>query len=233
MELLRNVFTWQEIASNIIWAFLLSGIFRAILKWLFRKTLEVREKAYWSLVPLAVLVCLASLNYVAKGTQLRQDLRGEVDSWITGTNPEVPNATAILLVVSIRNLGIPTTVEKWSLSVALGGGETRKANIIFVPENITLEKGPGEVWVWSGKDALYNKTVQEPIPTGGMVRGLLLFSLPNVRQENLMRPGNQLTLTYSDVQGKSYTVSHGISGIEGGMMYYPGLQTPRRIIEQK
>lgn len=231
-DFFTDFFTWREFLTQAAWAALLTIAIRAIA-WLARKSLANRELAFWLIVPLSILILLSALSYVSRGRQLGSNLQGEIDSLMSGTNPENRNARSILLIVGIRNLGMPTTVEKWSLSALLGEGETRQATIIFVPENITLTVGSGEAWVWSGADALYNKTAEKPIPTGATVRGILLFVLPGVRQENLMRPGNLLTLTYFDVQGKSYSISKTITAAEGTMMYYPGLQPPRRISQER
>lgn len=231
-DFFTDFFTWREFLTQVAWAALLTVAIRAIV-WLARKSLANRELSFWLIVPMSILIFLSALSHVSTGRQLESNLKGEIDSLMSGTSAERPNSTAILLVVNISNLGMPTTVGRWSLSVFLGEEESRPARIIFVPENITLSRTPGETWVWSGSDALYNKTAESPIPTGGTVRGILMFDLPKVRHENFMRAGNVVILSYFDVQGKQYSISRRLSATEGEMMYYPGLKPPRRINQER
>ena len=78
------------------------------------------------------------------------------------------------------------------------------ANFLKIPDKHGLEYDKGKTIIFSGNDALYDKTATTPVVSGGMQRGLLLFPLERVSQEDVGRPGTKYILTFNDVTGRRY-----------------------------
>ena len=80
------------------------------------------------------------------------DLKGSIDSWMTGQQSDehgqtvAKNAysTLLILIVSIRNVGIPTSVEGWSLEVTPLGGDKIEAAWTPLAQTMTMHSKTGE-----------------------------------------------------------------------------------------
>ena len=59
------------------------------------------------------------------------------------------------------------------------------------------------------QDALYEKCVETPLATGGMIRGVLIVVFDHIKMDLFQQPGHQLQLKFKDVLGKQYSVEVG------------------------
>jgi uncharacterized membrane protein len=229
-EFMMKPLTWEAFWSEAIWG-LLFVIAGRVLVWVFNVHLRSRwrEVAFWVAAPLCVFVLMGVLRQATSHDIRDPLLKGEIDTVVFGEIPElVQDGTAVTLIVSIRNVGSPTIVEGWELSVDLPGGKALTAERHEVPDGLLVPRGDGTSWTLHGVDALYHKTEVTPIATGGMQRGVLLFTLSGVKREVVAIAGTTYTLRYKDVIGKQYSNAAQFSGQLQPLQYLPGLTSPRR-----
>ena len=136
--------------------------------------------------------------------------------------------TVITLVASTRNTGMPTVAESYSLSVRVPGKTEITAMPTHIPGNIILGRDSKSGRIFQGSDALYSKTAQ-PIPTGGVVNGVVLFIINNVSRDAVNQVGTSVKLNFADVTGKTFFAEYTFTGKEGDIpIYFPGMK--QRII---
>jgi hypothetical protein len=237
-EFFSEQFTWNvffgEVLWNILlslafWSYLITGVLRAVV-WLFKIPLRGTrgEVAFWVIVPVFVLVIALFATFLSQATTSKASqpiLKGQIDVVFIGRRSDVNLTVAITLIASIRNLGSPTIVENWSLTISLPSGQHFTASLHEIPEKLQLHReGAPPAFVYRS-DALYEKTISTPLSTGGMQRGVLVFMIDKVRQETVMNPGTKLTLGYQDVTGKNYSLVQPLSGIERNVPYFPGIKS--------
>jgi hypothetical protein len=125
-------------------------------------------------------------------------------------------------MATVKNSRAPSVAINWGLSVELPGKSPVMAAKKIVPDTITMENG----LKLYGEDALYNKGVITPIPTGGQISGVLLFVVEGVPKQDIWRDGTRLTLTFEDVLGQPYKASVTLKGSPRPFQYLPGLRSP-------
>ena len=127
----------------------------------------------------------------------KPDLQGTIEwGW---AHQRVPHRTAdIFFVVSIRNLGMPSSIEAWSLDVKTArryGEGVSGIRPQRIPGSLTFE----DLCIFSSDD-LFSRT--EAMRTGIVERGIVYFLTDKVIPESI--EGAQFILTYKDVSGREY-----------------------------
>jgi hypothetical protein len=150
----------------------------------------------------------------------KPDIRAEIDQFYCIPFPDDMNSTGVLLVVSIRNLGDPTSLEAWTLEVEFLNGKISEGQIIKLPTEINFKGTDGDHKLKEG-DALYNKALT-PIARGQALRGVLWFKIPNIKIEAFL-PGSQVKLWFNDVLGQKSFAVGSIDLEPVKPMYFPGL----------
>jgi len=127
------------------------------------------------------------------------------------------------VIASIVNRGAPSSADRWTLSVQLPGGEIYEGVIRPIPATFGF-RFPGEAREFRGADALYEKTLTSPIPSGGKVRGILWFQLEGVDGDLISRQGTIFTLWFQDsfenVDSASCQISESGKSLPA---FFPGL----------
>jgi hypothetical protein len=143
---------------------------------------------------------------------------------ITPLGQEIEGAFCILLV-TVRNTGAPTAVDAFRLSVTFPNGEKIFGESQDIGESLTVEVASGVKEIYYGCDALGEKT-REPIPTGGYVRGRMLYLFPGLKPERLATPGTVLKFELRDTYGRSYAAEKKVIRVQlaGPSSNYPGLK---------
>jgi hypothetical protein len=90
-----------------------------------------------------------------------------------------------------------------------------------IPQPLKLKTITGQTITYSREDALYDKSVRNPILRGGQITGVLLY-LVDIDKETAQRSGLKLKLTFVDIVGKSYTAVN-LADSKIGPTRYPGL----------
>jgi hypothetical protein len=164
-------------------------------------------------------------KYLDEAKYRNPQLVGEIDVVSIAAAPPEIKGQVMLFIVSVSDLGAPSIVKSWHLRMDVLGGRSRTASTQALPQTImfNLPQGPTVLY---GEDGIYNKTIT-PIPTGGRVSGLLMFSFPDdLTNEELWRLGNKYTIIFEDVRNKEYSVSAVQDGKPIKFPYVPGLRHP-------
>lgn len=228
---MSDFFSVQFSVSNsigqIIWAliFLLCG--RA-MTWVFHGSFgnKAKEIVFWIVGFISILLVLSLItSSPMTGPYTKEPkLRGDIDQVLIGQSRDEKKEPGIILIVSVRNVGAPTAVEGWSLSVTPLGGASFVMEHMAIPETLTIFSDKGEdTVILYGQNALYNKTLS-PIPTGGMQRGILWYRFPQgIDKDMLTRTGTKFAVFCSDILGKQYTIEGTWKGKTNPIRYSPGL----------
>lgn len=219
---LSDLFSFRSVVSNIVWAILISLAVRAIT-WLGQVHLaSYREVGFWIIVPTTALIVLGILSsLVNQGPRLTVSIDQATYAPMTDDN----TSTAVILFASALNAGTPTILDNWHLDVRLSPTTTVTGQLQHISETITLVDVNGRRMVYSAKHSLVDKSVENPIPTGGRLAGLLFFKIPNVTRETVYRPETLLLLTCTDVRGQKYHVSRQVlAETHGADRYPPGMR---------
>jgi hypothetical protein len=150
-------------------------------------------------------------------------LIGEIYTFAGGQNTET-GRMEMFIQLSIKNLGPPTIVEGYRLSIAGGGVDVTDAVPSTIPEKFTITRPEASPWIFYGKDAIYEKTAR-PIEQGAMEIGWLRYELP-VPINSLDSRKMKWTIKFHDIRNRQY-VATGVPGDLGTVpRYYPGSSTP-------
>jgi hypothetical protein len=107
----------------------------------------------------------------------KPEVRGEIEGlWVSARENE---KTAIILVVSVSNLGMPSIIEEWFLEgKSLTKAPHSSVNPVDVPDGLKLSFGGAysrKEGCLHGRDNLVNKISITPLKTGEKQRGILFF----------------------------------------------------------
>jgi hypothetical protein len=219
---LHDYFNPQNIMAQLAW-WLLLAILGQLLAWLFRLPMDRKKRfAFWVVIPLGMLVAIDLASFMSR-TSDRPNLQVGIDIVIVGIPPQDEDSTAITLIAHVTNTGAPTIAERWSLTVVLADGQKIPARSEYIRDQLVLNRNTGPPLIYHGKDALYNKTVQAPLPKGGIATGLLFFVIKNTKKTVIYNPTTKLILTCNDAYGREYSTEKPISVISSEPMYVPGM----------
>jgi hypothetical protein len=221
---LAQSFTLHNILNQLIWAALWAVLVRGFV-WLAKKSIDKRrEIAFWVIVPVVVVLFIGTIRFATSQGTGQPILKATIDSVAVGNYKEGTGSTALMVVVAVRNLGMPTIIEGWSLLIDVSGVGKRTLIPEYIPigKSVTLDYEGGSI-TFSGAEIIFNKTTENPLLTGAMARGVLIFIVNDIRKETVARPGTTFTLSFTDVTGKAYSVSRIWTGVEGKPPYLPGL----------
>lgn len=115
-----------------------------------------------------------------------------------GISDALPGQLAILMIATIRNVPprAPSIAEFLPLRLTRDGEEIYGAPHYF--ENLTFSGTQGQEYSFTAEDFLFNKTLPDPIPPGGLRRGRLLYFIP-AEHAKFLEPGSVLTLRFADI----------------------------------
>jgi hypothetical protein len=148
------------------------------------------------------------------------NLRGELLQ-VTVSSPEDDQGSSTVLVAGdIRNTGMPSAVTNYKFTVTIKGIQhqgiqKRVAKVRFRPN----DKSP--YMSYSEDKALYTRTAA-PIPQGGIIWGVLVYSFP--MNYNELRLATEFVLSFADVEGKTYSATLPASAINSQYKTYPTLE---------
>jgi hypothetical protein len=136
------------------------------------------------------------------------------------------NDTMFTLVVTVTNTGAPSIADYWEFYVTVNRVEHRA--LLFKLNRGVVVRGKKGVEVYSGEDALYNKSVREPIPTGGRIAGVPLCVLKGVALETVKESDRRgemsVKLSFRDAVNHECVASNKATDKDVSPMYYPGLK---------
>lgn len=206
----------QDLGST--WVGLMSGIVGVCL-WAFGAWVEpVPISLRWSFLVLAApaVVIACFLGWLKRQPQLI----GQIDQTILGQPSGSPTSTLVVLVVNVRNTGMPSIVHEWEIHIELGDGRKIKGiNEVVGNRPLFQDSGPARIIVpgqepsvpvarrITEEDAMYNKA-KHPIPSGGMIRGFLVASFPGIPQKEFCSPETKIIVKFTDVWERRHSCFH-------------------------
>jgi hypothetical protein len=169
-------------------------------------------------------------------------LSGHINRLFVGHFPDTPEYRAegakygflvtdgiVTLVATVRNTGSPSIAENWELILETPHGSRETAMPEVLSPNMTLPvSDEKQTTMLGGWDALYAKTAEQPIPTGGLRRGVLVFHFHHVEAATVQMPDNKVYLQFTDQLGHVITsepmTMHLASTMDASFL--PGLTMP-------
>jgi len=191
----------------------------AALHWAFGLLKTTRQNiAFWLTVPLTLSA--AALLWVGSGpVSPTPHLLGGIDAVeVFQSNQCItplpypnsdPDDVYMLIAANVRNSGSPSIADNWSLAI----NSLTKGSII--PEGLQLPDAAALEFIdpktkqqfsYSGHDALYEKTFQNPVPQGSVVRGILLYRVKGYTTDDLDHPGTSYELSFTDILNRTQTI---------------------------
>ncbi len=232
--------------SDFLWAIisdfvsLMSGIASVVLLILgaLRKWANVPRPVLWTAAAVCFFFAAARVwttehrKYLTELERNKPQLAGGIVQCRFFPWPGEPNSSMIVIVASIKNTGAPSVAAAWTLSVTIPGDIKRQAEHMVAPEILQLLPTAiprGQAIQYFPEDALYEKAVKAPIPTGGLISGHLLFKLNGIKCETVENPGTIVSLGFKDVLEKPYSDTKKLGTARRGEVTIPGLGRSGRI----
>lgn len=150
------------------------------------------------------------------------ELVGEIDQIRVGQR-EGTNDLGLFVLLKIRNLGAPTSIEGFGLHIATRSVARDNVRPSHIQAPMTFH-APNMLPI-QPNEAIYEKEIY-PLVSGGMVRGWLMYLLDGLRSDILREEDMNLAVKFSDVRGKEYIAKYDYSRLSGPSsdpMYYPGV----------
>jgi hypothetical protein len=214
-------FTLAELVNQIVWTGILLVLGR--LAMFILKLPPKKERLYWLFGPFVILGLVAFSGSRGDHSQYAPRIVAKIDSIILGTDPYRSTRTMLVLVISARNAGMPTILEDWRVSAALNDGRVLSGELQRIPDSITFGSPDHDALQYFGKDAIYEKTLMTPIPTGGIVRGILWARFDGFSSAQFSSTTPRISVTFDDVAGQKYAIEATVKAGSDKPMYYPGM----------
>jgi hypothetical protein len=181
----------------------------------------------WAIVGLSLLF-LAGLEGSYRLVAGEYDLAAEITHVMTGDQGGQTGAIGVILFVTIRNMGAPTTLDTWQLDVTLPNGRRIAGVIGFGWPDLHLDTGTpqaaGKTMRLTREHDLMEQTLKNPIPTGSRVVGATPFLVRGVAKELVMQAGTKIRLRFRDIRGNDYVAEQRMTGSRSGAVpYVPGM----------
>jgi hypothetical protein len=134
--------------------------------------------------------------------------------------------TVVILIVSLENSGADSFAKWQPLNVRTSKGTILNGQLKATSDNTqsTINLGDNIELTWWGTDALYNKTLRNPIKRGARDIGVLEYVL--IEQEGFIaQAGTEFNLSLIDVTGKQHSTVYAFETSQGiKLECYPGLK---------
>ena len=167
------------------------------------------------------------LAYKELEDKYKTKITGEIDqiTLINSASGDIVitgDSTLVFMTVSIRNIGEPSSLEKWKLRIQLQDKKEVDAEMREFPRKELIFNRGEHPLRFKGSNALYTKAM-DPIDRGKMIRGLLLFKVPNIRDTELNN--SNFVLSFCDIFGHEYSLTKiVIAASESDVLSYPGIE---------
>jgi len=177
--------------------------------------LSVTGLAFVAFVCLLTLVSILSRQQISlMAHQAREDARPQfhlaVEQVTSGalTDERGRQTSFAVLIATIANTGEPSAISGIGLSAKLTpDAEPTAGTAQTLPKELRVPLRDGTVITFSAEDALNVRAQVEPIPKGGMRRGVMLYTFPNIPPAALNAITTVYELAVTDIWGNSYSAS--------------------------
>jgi hypothetical protein len=210
---LQTQFTWDNVASQLLWTAILSGCFKFLtylIGWSPRKR---KALFFWVAVPITLMAFRAMLCSLSSGN--RPMLIPSIHSTgIGGVDSDDNSQGIVFLEMWIDNAGSPSVVRDWKATVETPNGKTF-AGEIANPHQIptVIVSGKSSTNTIPQNEFLISKCDSVPIASGGSAIGILVFKVVGASKRQVEESDTKITITFKDVTGKQYELKHLINGL--------------------
>jgi hypothetical protein len=158
----------------------------------------------------------------------RAEVFGQFADVDTGEKKFAPGGCDIIVVGEVSNSGeMPSIARNWQLTVKMKGERKVRSTNLIAPGRKTLQIGPPSQGFpeLSFRDYLPEITATEAIPSGSNKVGFIVFAVDDLSGDQLLAAGNRLTLSFEDVEEKSYKFDSVTTGKKADFRHigFPGM----------
>lgn len=186
---------------------------------IFYPNLAPQRSLFWNCVIIAFVISASVLwamehqkavDLAKRITKTFPELSGVINFSAVAPAGEHEENTIVTVVATVKNTGTPSIADDFTLSIKSGNRET-KGQAFPIPETITLADEKGSSFQLKAQDYLPRKAVSQPIPTGGAVQGFITVLARDFKL-GIEKGGTVITLTFSDISGKTYKIESILTG---------------------
>jgi hypothetical protein len=196
-------FTWKNIATQLMWSGIMIGLSRLALLAFGDK--PHYEYLYW-LVGIALVFMIMTFLSALLKSDSRPAFQVSLEEVVVGSVDlrDKKDVSFASVIASIANIGAPSVIKGITFSVLVPGGMPVGGMPQTIQDGMKVSRPDGQPERVSAKDALNIKAQTDPIPKGGMVRGRMLYLIPQVSPNNLGAIGTEFKMFITDLWGKKY-----------------------------
>ncbi len=230
----------QYLFQILLWVVALMSGFLSLARELllmYRGEQVQQRTLFWNCVIIAFVVSATALWVIEHRERLASDekvkqltqiaspkLSGTIESINTGERPDRPGQVAFMVIATVKNVGAPSIADRWDFYVTINGVEHFTVKDLAPSGTITLNYPEGP-FQFRGEDALYSKSLKEPLQNGAKITGILLYHLDvpvDLAKEAVAK--GAVRLTFVDITDHEYTAANLATETGGKPLYYPGLK---------
>lgn len=127
----------------------------------------------------------------------------QIDESIVPTNGA---AAGLIFQVEIYNTGGPSVTRDWRLTIHTIDGQSLDAKLVLSRDLSRMDTGGGNLPShFTRDDLIIDKTKNNPIVTGGMQDGYVMFAVPQTRLDYLKAAGTIYEFSFRDVWDMIYS----------------------------
>ena len=208
-DIVKDLWTFVvSVGEN--WVTILAGCMATVMVGLFEKY-ALKRKLSGRAELFALLCFLFFAAFQAWRVEYKKTTPGiilQIDSAGTGTIND--GSTGALLFISVTNRGAPSIVDEWNLTLTVPGQAAKQ----FVPMmvdpsgSVTFSDHFGHTATYDARDAIYKKTADTPLPTGGKETGYLGIPLPGISTEMANSAGTVYEVSCQDAYANKFHASY-------------------------
>jgi hypothetical protein len=140
-----------------------------------------------------------------------------VEQTITGSFPD--GAISCFLNMTLRNTGMPSSIEKWRASV-FHKGQIQICKLNGAQEDVVLTFSDAPNLIIKPKDFIYDKCVP-PLLTGSIVRGWVWLRIEGLETAKFESADCLTIIECENVHGDKLSCTYKANDKSGSLKYYP------------
>lgn len=203
-------FLWEAIKwlfQPMLWAVIVSLGLSGICVKAFGVLENSRRRIWFIGLSMACLLILFSM--VRAVTSPSPDLHADItfNAWGGTDRDNKINKPIGILVIRVTNRGnMASIASDWRMK-AIVDNNYYDAQLIELPAILSMDIAGGHSLSFFGPDSIMDRATT-PIVSGGMTTGVLLATFPSVRNDVFRDHSPEFVVTFKDVLGREYKVSH-------------------------
>ena len=226
---LAEFFRVEQIGSLVLGSAIIASVSDVLLYVIGFLPSFAQQPWPWLVSFLCILILAGVAGLIVRPNR-QPRFRFVLGQMMNGPQPgEEQHSSAVILAFNLYNNGGPSIADEWGLKFTSPDGHTiidGERKIIPSTGLILHANEGGPAMIYPASDAMYTKSIGQPIPTGGVVPGVLLFQMHNLGRDLATRADARWELRCSDSRGNihRYEFTAADMPIKGGIRHLPGTQ---------